>query len=133
MIAIRCSESLHSIRPMPKDTTKSPLKLCRCTECLKRTSFDKVGKEVRGQWVSKHTFTEHRRPGKWQAVDMMEIESAAMRATMGDNAPMSTNESVLFNSHQAEVRGGAMAMDDSDRREQAPRGESTFSTWCMVK
>ena len=76
--------------------------------------------------MSKHTFTEHQRSERWKDVDMMEVESTAMRATLGGDAPMATGESVVFNSHQAEARG--MTMDDSDRREQAPRGKSISTT-----
>ena len=76
--------------------------------------------------MTKHTFKEHQRSERGKDVDMMEVERTAMRATLGDDAPMATGESAVFNSHQAEARG--VTLDDSDLREQSSRGKSISTT-----
>ena len=71
--------------------------------------------------MSKHVFKEHQRAESRKDVDMEEVESTALRATV-DDVPMTSGENVMFNSHRphrAEVGG----MNDSDEGEQAEEGK----------
>lgn len=116
---------------MPKDGKKAPLKLCRCIECKQHTSTDhKTGREVRGLYVSKYLYYEHKKDKGWRETgpDTEDVARATWQATLDGGDTMMTDD-VLFDSSNAiaprtggergrEVRGDDMSEEVGEDDEE---------------